>query len=202
MKQLYPDIEWYTEISRNLGASPRCPFASVHRCPRYFQGVSLLGGQGALSRLDSQTDHDIGQKWEATDIWPAAWQEHSGISSSDGRPFLYRDFCPEVAEQAFGLFAATLIRYSDAIDQASAHGRLKSNPESVNKDWRWRWSSVSEMHYTNCPVFSLLSVDPKPLGKEEDTNPVFIAKPSAFGFSIDLKQLWKSATRWWLSRKQ
>lgn len=202
MKQLYPDIEWYTEISRNLGVSHRCPFASVHRCPRYFQGVSLLGDQGLLSRFDSQTDQDIGEKWEATDIWPAAWHEYSGISSSDGRPFLYRDFCPEIAAQAFGLFAATLIRYSDEIDQASAHGRLKSNPESVDKDWRWRWSSVSEMHYTNCPVYSLLSANLKPLIRKESTEPVFTAKPGFFGFSVDLMKLFEYAKRRWLSRKK
>lgn len=185
-----------------MGVCPRFPFASVHRCPRYFQGASLLGDEGALSRLDPQMDHDIGEKWEATDVWPAAWHEHSGISASDGRGFLYRDFCPEVAEQAFGLFASTLVRYSDEVDQQSAHERLTSNAETVHKDWRWRWSFVSEMHYTNCPIYSLLSVDPKPLEEEEHTDPVFTAKPGFFGFSIDLKQLWKRGTRWWLSRKE
>lgn len=201
MKQQYPDLEWYTEVSRKMAVSPRCPFASVHRCPRYFQGVSLLGEEGGLSRLDPQLDRDIGEKWEATDVWPAAWHEHTGISSSDERPFLYRDFCPEVAEQAFGLFASTLIRYSDDTDKQSAHEWLTLNGKTAHKDWRWHWYSVSEMHYTNCPVFSLLSVDPTPLKIDEHSDPVFTMKPGFFGLSIDLKQLWIRGTRWWRSRR-
>ena len=201
MKHLHPNIEWYTKASEEKHVTPRCPFASVRRCPRYFQGISLLGEQGALSRLNSRQDQEIGGRWEGTDIWPAARHEHSGIISSDGKPFLYRDFCPEITGEAFGLFASTLSRYSDEIDRQSAHESLASNGGGVTNDWRWHWSSVSEMHYTNCPVYSLLSVDPKRVENGEGSEPVFTAKPGIFGFSVDLKQLFEHAKRWWLSRK-
>ncbi len=153
-----------------------------------------------MSLLDPKLDKEIGAKWEATDIWPAVWHEHSGIGSSEGKPFLYRDFCPEVTGEAFGLFASTLARYSDEIDMVSAQHWLVSNGIGHRKEWRWHWSLVSEMHYTQCPVYSLLSVTPKQQEMPESLEPLFIAKPEAFGFSVDLKQLFFRAKRWWSER--
>jgi|GEM_PF-885983 len=199
-EHLNPDVEWYTAVSDRMRVTCRCPFASVHRCPRYFEGISLLGEEGALSRLDPKLDHEIGAKWEATDVWPAVWHEHSGISSSGGKPWQYRDFCPEITGEAFGLFASILQRFSTESDKKSAQNRLASNRIGYGKNWRWHWSSISEMHYTQCPIYSLLSVTPKQQEMSEVSEPLFTAKPEAFGFSVDLIQLVSRARRWWSER--
>ena len=41
-----PDFQWYSAESRRLELAPRCPFAAVHGCPRYYQSLSLLGRAG------------------------------------------------------------------------------------------------------------------------------------------------------------
>src|SRR6266478_1120232 len=46
-----PTLKWYTDISASKSLSPRCPFASVHRCPRYYQSVSLLGEAGVATAI-------------------------------------------------------------------------------------------------------------------------------------------------------
>lgn len=201
MKYIYPDIKWYTKISDDKKVTPRCPFASVHRCPRYFQGISLLGEEGNLSKLDTALDKEIGNKWENTDLWPAARHEFSGILSSNKKPFEYRDFCPEVIAEAFGLFASTLIRYSDEYEREAASKWLAKQENISINDWRRQWSSVSEMHYTYCPLYSLLSVSLKPITITEKPESIVTAKPSMFGFSIDLKQLLTRFSRWWLSKQ-
>ena len=38
-----PNIEWYLSISRKREVEPRCPFATVESCPRYFSSLSCSG---------------------------------------------------------------------------------------------------------------------------------------------------------------
>jgi hypothetical protein len=42
-----PNFDWYSKIGKELGLPPRCPYASVDRCPRYFYSRSLMGDAGA-----------------------------------------------------------------------------------------------------------------------------------------------------------
>jgi len=41
-----PDFSWYSAESKRLSLSPRCPFANVHACPRYYHSLGLLGEAG------------------------------------------------------------------------------------------------------------------------------------------------------------
>lgn len=63
-----PDLAWYTARSAELGHSPRCPFASVNRCPRYYQSLWVLGSAGSPS-IDAEEDNRLRKKWEASDLW-------------------------------------------------------------------------------------------------------------------------------------
>jgi hypothetical protein len=50
-----PDIEWYLRISKERGVTPRCPFATVERCPRYYDSLSLLGEAGS-TKISSEEE--------------------------------------------------------------------------------------------------------------------------------------------------
>jgi len=72
-----------------------------------------------------------------------------------GNNKFYDKFCPEVAFERFGYFASYLGRYSNENDQDLAHEKLGRIGASSD-DYRWAWSSVAPMHFTECPLYSVL----------------------------------------------
>ena len=49
--RVQPTLEWYKRKSRDGDVPPRCPFASVQRCPRFYESLSLLGEAGSQRRF-------------------------------------------------------------------------------------------------------------------------------------------------------
>src|SRR5437667_2080318 len=78
-----PTLKWYTDISASKSLSPRCPFASVHRCPRYYQSVSLLGEAGVATAIEPEEDSKLLEQWKRTDLWPVVDEQHAAVR---GRP--------------------------------------------------------------------------------------------------------------------
>lgn len=154
-----PDLAWYTAISTRKKLLPRCPFASVHRCPRYYQSLSLLGEAGSTP-IDPDEDNALRRQWQGSDLWPATLEQATSITSIEGRGGRRRQsfwhFCPEVAFDRFGFFTSDLNPYADEIDLDLAHRALgKANAPAT--DPRWAWAGVSEMHYSECPLYSPLA---------------------------------------------
>jgi hypothetical protein len=142
--------------------SPRCPFASVERCPRYYQSLSLLGDAG-FTKVDPKEDETLLRRWKPSALWPRTGEQATTLSGSDNelgqfKPSMFSNFCPETSYDGFGVFASFMSRYADEIDSDSAHRRL-SNMRAPAKDWRWRWAHVTPMHYTECPIYSALKHD-------------------------------------------
>ena len=79
---IQPDLKWYTEISASKTLSPRCPFASVHRCPRYYQGVALLGETGVATTIDPAEDAELLERWKRTDLWPVVREQETSVMGS------------------------------------------------------------------------------------------------------------------------
>ena len=161
-----PDLNCYLATSKKNNSSPRCPFATVESCPRYYQSLSLLGGEGFTS-IEISEDERLLEKWKATDLWPKTEEQETWIY---GNNKFFDRFCPEVSFEAFGFFASYLGRYSDELDHDLAHKKLGEIGAS-SKDYRWAWSSVSPMHFTECPIFSILlyrSNDSKKQPEKED----------------------------------
>ena len=107
-----PNSEWYLRVSRERGVNPRCPFATVERCPRYYQSLSLLG-EASSTKMPSDEDKRLKVFWEKSDLWPRTAEQATSVSSSNERWLSLSEFCPEVMYQRFGLFAKGLDNYSD-----------------------------------------------------------------------------------------
>ena len=197
---MYPDIEWYANISQTKAVIPRCPFASVHRCPRYYASYSLLGEKGIPKKLESEVENAVRSKWERSDLWPVLGEEDTAITSVDNQPRSFENFCPEVTYQVFGLFASFLSEYADEIDRGVAEKRLVESGGANSKNWRWRWSLVRQMHYTECPLYSLLSVALMPIDLIPKKDEILSVKPGFWGFTIDVRKLLTRIARWWLCK--
>ena len=154
MATIIPDLKWYISISDQRGVQPRCPFATVRACPRFYQSISLLGEAGS-TKIDPEDDKKLFKFWEDSDLWPSTREYATSISGSPGEPHIFSNFCPEVSFDRFGYFASFLARYADEIDIGIASNKLGQERASAN-DWRWAWSGLSEVHYTQCPLYSIL----------------------------------------------
>ncbi len=154
MKYMSPGIDFYTSISKKEGTTPSCPYASAHRCPRYYSSLSLLSHDGSTS-IDPQQDKELEKKWEKSDLWPVVLEQTPGILEGEKKADIYLNFCPEVSFDKHGFFASELYSYADEIDLQIANKELKRQ-EAPKTDWRWYWSNLVPMHYLECPLFSLL----------------------------------------------
>jgi len=150
-----PDINWYTSISEKKGLTTRCPFTTVRACPRFYQSLSLLGSAGSTS-INPDEDKKLLKYWQKTDLWPETDEYATSIAGPEGDPHIFSNFCPEVAYDRFGFFGSCLARHADEIDIGVSHRKL-SKEGSPSNDWRWAWASISKMHYTECPLYSVLA---------------------------------------------
>jgi hypothetical protein len=177
-----PGIEWYQAQSGARGVSPRCPFASSHRCPRYYQSLSVLGNAGLMTKMDPKTDRKLERKWKRSDLWPTNPEQATSVSGGEGEPSVFSHFCPEVAFDTFGYFAEFLARYADEIDRDAAHRRL-SREGASDRDWRWSFSALGPLHFTECSVYSALGMSGP---TKED---IIEVKPNIHGIGLNLNAL-------------
>jgi hypothetical protein len=151
-----PNLDWYLGISLSQQLSPRCPYASVYRCPRFFQSLSLLGDAGS-TKIDSMEDNNLKESWEKTDIWPTTAEQATSVSGPVDDIKHFSRFCPEVSFERFGLFAAELHKYTDEFDVGNAH-KVLCRERVLPDDWRWDWWHIVPMHYSECPLYSLVKL--------------------------------------------
>jgi hypothetical protein len=159
---LIPNFDWYANVSSARGLSPRCPFANVKRCPRYWQSLSLLGDFGG-TKLDAKLDAELRRFWERSDHWPATMEYSTAIAGGKDEHGNWTsaglsNFCPETTYDRFGYFAFSMSKYADEIDAAYAHERLSKDHVPAS-DPRWKWEHVRAMHYCECPYYSVLRAD-------------------------------------------
>lgn len=156
----HPDLQWYTGISEKKRTTPRCPFATTERCPRFYQSLSLLGHVGIATKIAADEDKRLLDSWTKTDVWPKVQEQETAVMGSDGHHHLFSNFCPEVSFETFGLFAVSLSRFADEIDRDARHNALSLSGTAHGHDWRWNWEHVREQHYTECPLYSVLHAKP------------------------------------------
>lgn len=201
MNDIYPDIDWYATVSSAKQLPPRCPYANVHRCPRYYQSLALLGAKGMMTEISKEEDAALLTKWQSTDVWPIIREHATAISGSNWKSTHYTNYCPEVSYDKFGLFASMLCTYIDEIDKEAAERLLIENGPAQGKSWRWNWAYVTPMHYSECQLYSQLPIAfPSAPAPEQKKEEILSVKPGFFGISIDLRKLLTRLSKWWLSK--
>lgn len=194
-----PDIGWYLRISAERHVTPRCPFASVERCPRYYQSLSLLGEAGS-TKIPDEEDNRLEALWQKSDLWPITREQETSMFGGE-RMTTFSNFCPEIIYDRFHVFASVLCEHVDDIDRDFAYQKL--HKASIPRtDWRWRWWAITPMHFTECPLYSPLTrgdglpaetapktqhVREQPLSTEKPGELVSL-KPGIWGMNIDLKE--------------
>lgn len=97
-----PDLTWYTTISSERGVPPRCPFATVHRCPRFYVSLEFLGRYTGATKIDQTLNEELRAKWQRSDLWPVTMEQETWVygPEDDGKGFT--NFCPETLFNRFG----------------------------------------------------------------------------------------------------
>lgn len=174
-----PDMDWYLSVSHKRGVTPRCPYASTERCPRYFESLSLLGDVGRATKISLDEDKRLQDRWEKSDLWPKTREAATSISGGS----IFSNFCPEVAHDRFGFFASGFAEHADEIDRDVTHQRLA---EQGGRSWEWVWAYVQPLHFTECPLYSPLHHSPDRAKAEQKE--LLTLKPGIWGLSFDLKE--------------
>ena len=150
-----PDIEWYLRISAERGVTPRCPFASVECCPRYYQSLSALGRAKISVELTPSEDKRLHLYWEKSELWSKSEENSTNMFGNGEKYHSFSNFCPEVAYERFKYFAGQLVDYYDAEERDAAHQRL-TGEICPSESWQWSWASLKPLHFTECPLYSPL----------------------------------------------
>lgn len=150
-----PDLHWYSTVSEQRHVPIRCPHASTGSCPRYYQSLSLLGGAG-FTRIPEKEDKRLLKFWKKSDLWPKTYEQATSTTLLNNKMATLSSFCPEVAFDGFGYFATFLGKHADEIDSEFAHQSLRKR-RAPPEDPHWQWADVIPQHYTECPLYSVIT---------------------------------------------
>ena len=190
-------MDWYLAISRERGVSPRCPFASSQRCPRFYLSTWVLNS------VDRQPqDEGIHLRWRDSEYYPTREDEFPGASGGS-KALHYSRFCPEVMYERFRRFASELTEYFD--EEERQIGR--QSVENGGPEWKNEWLQINPRHYTECPLYSRLTHSPVGIAEsnvrepaqmtpKQEKAPLIVLRPTLWGMSIDLLEVWKRVIKW------
>jgi len=134
--------------------------------------------------MDSKEEKKLLRKWKKSDLWPSVDEESTSITGPEGNPRGYTRFCPEVLFNLFGYFTEHLHEYIDEIDRDSMIRRLTS--EGCDEgDYRWKYMSISPLHFTDCPLYSNLQE------KSSNREDLVDVKPNIWGFGLNLNEFFR-----------
>jgi hypothetical protein len=114
--------------------------------------VNLVSRQKSR-RMKTNDSRSFGQ---SRIFWPSVAEQATSVSGWQGSPSRFANFCAEVAYTAFKFFASYLSRFADETDRDLMHTALVMSGVVRAGDWRWSWAHVDGLHYSACPMYSLL----------------------------------------------
>jgi len=204
MEFIYPDLNWYSEISDQKNVPLRCPYANVHRCQRYYSSLCLLGDAGITTKIETEKIKELDELWNKSYLLPIITEHDTSIIGFDDKKSDFSNFCPEVSFDVFGLFAVSLHRYTDEFDRNIAYAQLEK--ETYPKDWRWNWAHVEPLHYLKCPIYLQLITRPakseSEILKDNSIQEIIEVKPGFMGISLNIRAALSWLAKWWLSKQQ
>jgi hypothetical protein len=147
-----PDCSWYRSKSSEADAPFTCPYANVHKCPRYYASIYMLGKVGMITSIANDKIKSLDSFWSESGLLPVVSEEDTSINRSDDHLRSVSNFCPEVSFSYFHYYASFLARHADEIDRDNGH-RI-ADREGISNDWRRAWSHLSPCHFLDCSVYS------------------------------------------------
>lgn len=164
MPIIIPDSSWYREKSSEADAPFSCPYANVHKCPRYYASVYMLGEVKRITSINDDKKADLDTFWADSGLLPVIVEDDTGISGAEGNSRSFSNFCPEVSFTYFRYYASFLAKYVDEIDSDTGH-RIAEREKNTN-DWRYEWAFVTGCHFLDCSIFSqVYDFNSKGIGK-------------------------------------
>ena len=157
LKNPVPNFAWYQKQSRALKLPPRCPFASVKLCPRYFRTLWLFGEHAVVERISSGEAMRLEDQLDKSSLFSREFQPQPELTLSNDHTRIigWNDCCPEIAFDAYGVFAASG-SFMDKGDKKLRHAELKiANVQ--REDWRWNYFNMTPAHFTECHEYSILT---------------------------------------------
>lgn len=146
-----PSSSWYRNKSTEEDTSFSCPYANVHKCPRYYASIYMLGEVNVTTSISFEKKEALDAFWEKSGLSPIISEEDTGVSLGDGKIISLSNFCPEVSFTYFHYYANYLARYADEIDKDCGYRVAKR--ENLPDDWRYSWAHVSACHFLECDVY-------------------------------------------------
>ncbi|MDD1978511.1 hypothetical protein [Pseudomonas tussilaginis] len=147
-----PDSSWYRNKSSEMDVTFSCPYANVHKCPRYYASIYMLGEARMITSIDTDKKEALDAFWKDSGLLPVIAEDDTGITGLDEKPSSFSNFCPEVTFTYFRYYASYLAKYVDEIDKDCVH-RIAER-ENIPGDWRYEWMSVIACHYLDCSAYS------------------------------------------------
>jgi len=167
--QINHDKNWYKSVSEKKALPTRCPYATVERCPRYFQSVALHEAIGSTA-LDSKEKIRLTEKWEKSDLWPKLSEQATSVFIAGDKLSIISNFCPEVTYLRFGLFCKEIGFHTNEIDREVTHATLELDKVSI-EDPRWLYTYVKPEHYSDCDMYSLIPRSKLPFDDSQHAEP-------------------------------
>lgn len=144
-----PDSSWYRSKSSVVDAPFSCPYANVHKCPRYYASIYMLSEVRMITSINDDKKVALDTFWADSELLPVISEDDTGIS---GKSSSFSNFCPEVSFTYFHYYASYLAKYADEIDKDSGH--RVAERENIRNDWRYEWAHVSACHFLDCSAYS------------------------------------------------
>lgn len=159
-----PDSSWYRSKSVERNAPASCPYANVHKCPRYYASTYMLGKAKIITSISDDKIQSLDAFWASSGLLPVIAEEDTGISGTQGSWGAFSNFCPEVTFVYLHYYASYLAKYVDEID--SDCGRRIAERENRPNDWRYEWGFMSPCHFLDCSVYNQV----QDFNSKEDAN--------------------------------
>jgi hypothetical protein len=154
-----------------------------------------MGKHSGATEFDPEADKALSEKWRKSEL-SSVVREQEPSAFGSGNDWSFSKLCPEVAGDRFGWFASGLYTYADEIDRDSAHARLGKMGDA-GEEWRWAWAAITPMHYSECPLYSLLLHKSEPASEKnaQSEDEILQLNPSFHGIGINLKALFSTIRR-------
>ena len=160
MTHIHPNLDWYSTVGDQRGKDRRCPFATVNRCPKYFETLVVLEQQYNSPKIPRAIQKSMVKKWREDELWAVTLADKpKAIEYRDtGNHLEFRSLCPEASFEVFELFTSSISYFKSTLDFKVRELQIKDTVYgSMHWHWVWQYFHVEPMHFSDCSMFGKIS---------------------------------------------